>query len=135
MTETAESVISMLALVPHPFEGWFRESDHVAGKFRTFDFLITAEEYVPWHQLSAAITWRLQAGAPVALSLSADGVTASGQHLSTATPGPVLVPPGTYQTMESFGRWSLLEGTLKPDLGISDRILCPDDWFPGRPLG
>ncbi|MEM9233098.1 MAG: cupin domain-containing protein [Pseudomonadota bacterium] len=128
--EKLTDIIEGHNLALHPFEGWFREVRHVAGQERRLLMLIDAENHIPWHRLQGEAVWTHAEGAPAVLSTSGDGETAQAHQL-----GPdrrAIVAPKHFQTLETLGHWTLFELTLCPDLSISDRELCPEDWFPQR---
>ena len=131
MAEGVKNAIARLGLAPHPFEGWFKETDHQRGQSRNFHLLIAAGTHVPWHRLPAQVVWQYKEGDPLGLSQSSDGVTADGIRLGPQGEAKWLVPANTYQTLETMGRWTVLEASLTPDIPISERIHCRENWFPG----
>lgn len=132
MADSIDQIVARLDLAPHPFEGWFRQTAHLPGQSRTFLLLITARTHVPWHRLPAHIHWTLKEGDRVVISHSMDGQQAEGTRLNLEDDPALLVPSKTYQTLECLGRWSLLEGRLGPDIPITERLHCPENWFPGQ---
>ena len=85
---TAQDVIRMLALKPHPEGGHFRETfrdEKQAGDGRAAStaiyFLLARGERAHWHRLDAAEIWHWYAGAPLQLDARRryfSGLTASG---------------------------------------------------------
>ncbi|MEM9421541.1 MAG: cupin domain-containing protein [Pseudomonadota bacterium] len=131
MAESTKSVIARLGLTPHPFEGWFAEVKHQVGHSRRFVLLLAAGGHVPWHRLPAQITWRYQEGSPLVLSQSVNGLYAEAVQLGPQGEGKWMIPANNFQTLETVGRWTVIEGTLAPDIPISERIHCRDNWYPG----
>lgn len=128
-----ERIAAAHGLVPHPYEGWFRETGHVAGEERTILQLIAAGQFVPWYRLSADCRWGHEAGDPAILSTSPDGVRAAA--ITIAAGGrEAAIAAGTWQTIETSGRWTMLRVVMVPDIAVSDRELAPEQWAPGHPL-
>ena len=75
------------------------------------------------------MTLTLIEGGPVALSLSGDGQSATGYHLTTAGQS-FTIGPDMYRAMSCLGAYALLKLSLSPDISVSDRDLMPDDWYP-----
>lgn len=132
---TLEEIIAARRLVPHPFEGYWRETAHVGGSHRMGEQLLCATDEAGWHSYEAEITYRLEVGGPVAITLSHDGVSAYGQRL--LTPGDTLqVASGVLRTVSCLGRHAILVITFAPDAALTDRQFMPDNWYPspeGRP--
>lgn len=125
------AAIAQHDLAPHPFEGFFRETEHEAGVARQLLWLLPGDAFVPWHALPAQADWALRDGAPVTLSLSEDGQYAAATTLHAGRPA-VSAAAGTFLTLASVGSWSLFKLRLMPDISVSTRDHCPDDWVPGR---
>ncbi|MEM6650246.1 MAG: cupin domain-containing protein [Pseudomonadota bacterium] len=126
---TAEKEAAHRGLRPHPFEGWYKDISPNDESKTQIEWLLGAEDVVPWHQLDAAAAFTLQEGDSVVISQSSDGQTAFAKPLHQGAP-PLHILPQTYLTLECVGRWSLLQLSLTPSLSVSDRRHCPDDWFP-----
>ncbi|MEM6498259.1 MAG: cupin domain-containing protein, partial [Pseudomonadota bacterium] len=74
---TAEEVIALLDLAPHPegghFKETFRDDVQVTGEraaSTAIYFLLKAGEVSHWHKVDAAEMWHWYAGAPLKLSIS-----------------------------------------------------------------
>lgn len=135
MSKTADNVIAAHGLAPHPFEGWSVEIAHTTGEERRFLWLITAEMFIPWHKMPAEIRWSLVEGSPCAISVSLDGQSASASVVGKGHLPALTIPPNADQTLTSVGRWSLLEGRLRPDASLTDRTDRPDSWYPHPSAG
>ncbi|HYD99693.1 MAG TPA: cupin domain-containing protein, partial [Alphaproteobacteria bacterium] len=89
--QSAADLIAALGMKPHPEGGHYAESwrsaDGPAGRGHAslIYFLLQAGEFSHWHRVDAEEIWLWHAGAPLALSMSADGRD-SGVH----TLGPDL---------------------------------------------
>lgn len=135
MTQTTESVISRHNLVPHPFEGWSAELAHIPGTERRFLWLVTAEMFIPWHQMPAETKWSVVEGSPCAVSISLDGLQATSAVVGAGHLPALTIPAKANQTLTSVGRWTLLEGHLQPDIALTDRVDRPDNWHPSPAAG
>ncbi|GGY45135.1 hypothetical protein [Parvularcula lutaonensis] len=124
-----EDLIRQHALLPHPFEGHWRETAHVKGIRREGLQLLTALDEAGWHGVEAEVSYTLEEGGPVALSLSSNRRTAYGYRL--LTPGDaVKVGPAVLRAISCLGGHALLRLRLEPDVALTDRQLMPDDWYP-----
>lgn len=143
---SAAEIIRQLDLRPHPEGGHYRETwraDAEAGQRAAgtaIYFLLAAGEYSHWHRVDAAEIWHFYAGAPLVLTVSANGHDAQACHLGPdlgAGQRPQLVvPPGHWQTAVSLGAWTLVGCTVSPGFEFSGFELAPPDWRPQpRPVG
>jgi predicted cupin superfamily sugar epimerase len=120
----ADRLIALLALKPHPEGGHYRETLRDAagpdGRARStaIYFLLKAGEQSRWHRVDAAETWHFYAGAPLRLTISADGQSADshvlGTDFSSGQRPQVTVPKGNWQTARSLGDWTLVGCTVAP---------------------
>ena len=139
---TAEDVIALLDLAPHPEGGHFRETfrDSHAPDGRAAStaiyYLLRAGERSHWHSVDAAEIWHWYAGAPLALSV-ADGddvVTHMlGAALADGERPQAVVPPHAWQSAESRGAWTLVGCTVAPGFVFSAFKLAPPGFHPRRP--
>jgi predicted cupin superfamily sugar epimerase len=139
---TAE-IIRLLEMAPHPEGGWYVETYRDpegtgrAGSTAIY-YLLAVDQVSAWHKVDAVEYWLWQAGAPLVLSISEDGQSASSVHL-----GPDLraghrpqqiVPRGSWQTAESLGAWTLVSCVVAPGFEFSGFTLAPPNWRPGLPV-
>lgn len=137
---TAQEIVALLDLAPHPEGGWFRETfrdDSQPGRpASTAIFYLLAEDQVSaWHRVDAAELWHFYAGAPLALSLS-DGRGHDahwlGPDLAAGERPQVVVPPGIWQSARSLGAWTLVGCTVAPGFEFSGFEMAPPGWRPQR---
>jgi uncharacterized protein len=136
----AAEVIRLLGLQPHPEGGHFRETwrHHPEGGGRgtgtAIYYLLAAGERSAWHRVDAMEIWHWYAGAPLALSLSADGenveVRELGSVLAEGQRPQLQVPPGYWQAAESLGAWTLVGCTVSPAFEFAGFEMAPDGWAP-----
>ena len=138
---TAEDVITMLNLAPHPEGGWYRQTFIDEGKHQgarasstAIYFLLKAGEFSHWHRIDAAEVWHFYAGGPLVLSISPNGHDVEairlGPNLSAGERPQAIVPPNAWQAAESLGRWSLVGCTVAPGFQFDHFELAPPDWRP-----
>jgi len=123
-TLSAEDVIALLELAPHPEGGHFRETfrdSHVAdgrAASTAIYFLLAAGEVSRWHRVDAAEVWHWYAGAPLELSLAPpDGALSNvrlGPGLDSGERPQAVVPAGHWQRARSLAAWSLVGCTVAP---------------------
>lgn len=138
---TAETIIAMLGMRPHPEGGHFVETwrhahpDGIRGAGTAIYFLLQAGERSHWHRVDAAEIWHWYAGAALELSLSPDGaaidVIMLGNDLLTGARPQVIVPAGVWQSAVSTGAWTLIGCTVSPAFEFGGFEMAPPDWAPG----
>ena len=142
MHAEAEAVIRRLGLVRHPEGGWFRETfrdtSHAAGTraaSTAIYYLLQAGEVSRWHRVDAAEVWHWYAGAPLRLTLSADGSASEthilGTDLAKGAEPQRVVPAGLWQTARTLGDWTLVGCTVAPGFEFAGFELAPEGWQPG----
>jgi predicted cupin superfamily sugar epimerase len=142
MHAEAEAVIRRLGLARHPEGGWFRETfrdaSHAAGTraaSTAIYYLLQAGEISRWHRVDAAEVWHWYAGAPLRLTLSADGRASEthilGTDLAKGAEPQRVVPAGLWQTARSLGDWTLVGCTVAPGFEFAGFELAPESWEPG----
>lgn len=138
---TAQDVIRLLDLKPHPEGGHYREtfrdtrSDRGGRSVSTaIYFLLKRGERSHWHRVDAAETWHWHAGAPLTLRIS-DGAQTStfrlGIDLANGERPQGVVPAGAWQSAESIGEWTLVGCTVAPGFEFKHFELAPAGWQPG----
>ena len=135
------AVIAALDLRPHPEGGHFRETwrdapaDGGRGAGTAILFLLQTGERSHWHRVEAAEIWLWQAGAPLALQLSADSRRIEQQRLGPAAGAgeslQAVVPAGVWQAAVSLGAWSLASCVVAPAFDFAGFTLAPPGWQPG----
>jgi predicted cupin superfamily sugar epimerase len=125
MPLTADEIITLLELSPHPEGGHFRqtwvadapEGERPAGT--CIYFLLKAGESSHWHKVDAAEIWLWHAGAPLVLSLAATDESPRedlmlGPDLASGARPQRIVPVGHWQAARSTGDWTLVSCTVSP---------------------
>ncbi|CAH2600296.1 Cupin domain-containing protein [Rhodovastum atsumiense] len=141
-TLPAAAVIRELGLLPHPEGGHYRETwrdtppDGSRGAGTAILFLLAAGERSHWHRVDADELWIWQAGAPLALRLSADAMAVTHHALG---PEPrrgqslqQVAPRGVWQAASSLGGWTLVTCTVSPAFRFEGFELAPPGWQPGQ---
>lgn len=136
---TADEVIALLGLEPHPEGGHFRETFRDApaggrGASTAIYYLLKAGEVSHWHRVDAAEVWHWHAGAPLVLTVSPNGHDAEARHLGpelrTGQRPQVVVPAGHWQTATSLGPWTLVGCTVAPGFDFAGFEMALPDWRP-----
>ena len=139
---TADAIIALLGLQPHPEGGYFRETfrdapgaDGRAASTAIY-FLLKRGERSHWHTVDAVEIWHWHAGAPLKLSLAATdaGPVAEiilGADLAGGERPQGVVPPHHWQAAESLGDWTLVGCTVAPGFDFAGFRLAPPGWNPG----
>ena len=134
-------IVRLLNMAPHPEGGWFvetfRDEDGPDGRARctVIYFLLGADQVSAWHAVDASEIWLWQAGAPLALTVSSDGVAASAVHLGpdlrSGQRPQQIVPAHAWQAAETLGAWTLVSCVVAPGFEFSGFQLAPPHWRPG----
>jgi predicted cupin superfamily sugar epimerase len=137
---TTAEVARRLDLSPHPEGGWYRETfrDDEPGDGRGHStaiyYLLGQGDRSHWHRVDAVEIWHHYAGAPLELSVSADGGTVTRHRLSgditDGTP-QVVVPRRHWQSAVSLGAWTLTGCTVAPGFVFSAFEMAPPSFAPG----
>lgn len=137
---SADAVIAMLGLAPHPEGGHYRQtfSDSVLVDGRPAStaiyYLLAAGERSHWHKVDAVEIWHHHAGAPLALSLSEDGRASEtltlGPDLAAGERPQGIVPRDWWQSAVSVGAWTLVGCTVAPGFRFEGFELAPPGWSP-----
>ncbi|MGO4853147.1 cupin domain-containing protein [Phaeovulum sp. W22_SRMD_FR3] len=127
---TAEEIITLLDLAPHPEGGHYRQTwaAEAAPGARPAGtciyFLLKAGEQSHWHRVDAAEIWLWHAGAPLVLSLAETAAGPARDHLLGADliageRPQGIVPAGFWQAARSLGDWTLVSCTVSPGFQFS----------------
>ncbi|MDX2306942.1 MAG: cupin domain-containing protein [Hyphomicrobium sp.] len=138
---TAEDVILLLGLAPHPEGGFFRETfrDEIAdGAGRAAStaiyFLLPKGVVSRWHVVDAAEAWHHYAGAPLRLSIAEPKLPRRdiivGHNLQAGQRPQAVVPAGWWQQAESLGAWTLVGCTVAPGFQFEGFRLARDGTEP-----
>jgi uncharacterized protein len=141
-TLTAQDIIRLLDLKPHPEGGHFRESFRDARQIegRTAStaiyFLLARGERSHWHRVDAVEVWHWYAGAPLALEISQTPGRVErvmlGCALNAGERPQAAVPAHTWQAAQSLGDWTLVGCTVAPGFEFAGFELAPKNWDPRK---
>ncbi len=140
-TLTADEVIRRLELVPHPEGGFYRETfrdDRCDPSGRAAStaiyYLLAAGQVAAWHRVDAAEVWHFYRGAPLAMSLAAEGRNPvsrrRGPDILKGEEPQLVVPAGCWQTAASLGAWTLVGCTVAPGFVFEAFEMAPPGWRP-----
>jgi predicted cupin superfamily sugar epimerase len=138
---SADEVVRLLELSPHPEGGHYRETfrdDAVdaSGRARAtaIHYLLAEGERSAWHRVDAAEIWLWHAGAPLALEIAGEGtarktVTLGGDLVGGETPQGI-VPAGAWQAARSLGAWTLVSCVVAPGFEFAGFEMAPAGFVP-----
>lgn len=143
---TADDIIALLGLEPHPEGGHFRETfrdcagaSGARAASTAIYFLLRAGEVSRWHKVDAAEVWHHYAGAPLDLSIAPPEGRASSQTLGSnfnlGERPQGIVPAGYWQRARSLGAFSLVGCTVAPGFEFSSFVIAPEGFEPGADIG
>ena len=133
---SANDIIRLLDLKPHPEGGHFRETfrdtRQVEGNraaSTVIYFLLVRGERSHWHRVDAVEIWHWHAGAPLALEISqSEGRierVALGNDLASGERPQAIVPAHAWQAAQSSGDWTLCGCTVAPGFEFKGFELAP----------
>ncbi|TCM85289.1 cupin domain-containing protein [Rhodovulum steppense] len=133
---TADQIIALLALQPHPEGGWYRETwrAEAAQGARpvgtAIHYLLAEGRHSHWHRVDAAEIWHFHVGAPLELRIaeSADGPAVAhrlGVDLAAGERPQVLVPAHHWQAARPLGGWTLVGCTVSPGFNFDGFEMAP----------
>ncbi|HEY0514352.1 MAG TPA: cupin domain-containing protein [Thermoanaerobaculia bacterium] len=136
-----EEVIRLLELAPHPEGGFFRETFRAPappggrGASTAIYYLLREGDVSAWHRVDTDEVWHHYAGAPLELTLSADGrertAVILGPDLAAGERPQAVVPAGVWQAARPLGGWSLAGCTVAPAFDFAGFEMAPPGWEPG----
>ena len=141
---SADHVIGLLGLGPHPEGGYFRETfrdraTDAAGRAAStaIYFLLVGGQPSRWHRVDAAEAWHWYLGAPLALTVANEAGQPGyelrlGTDLLAGERPQAVVPARTWQRAESLGPWTLVGCTVAPGFHFAGFELAALDFEPGR---
>lgn len=136
----AGDIVRLLDLKPHPEGGFFRETfrdeahHHGRSHSTAIYYLLGAGDRSAWHRVDSVEIWHYYAGAPLAMRLSREGLTAEprtlGPDFASGHRPQIVVPSGWWQTATSRGPWTLSGCTVAPGFLFEGFELAPPDFNP-----
>jgi uncharacterized protein len=137
---SADDVIRLLDLQPHPEGGHYRETfrDSAATKdgraaSTAIYFLLRRGDRSHWHRVDAAEAWHWHAGSALELKVNSGGATKTvrlGADLAIGERPQAVVPAHAWQAAESLGDWTLVGCTVAPGFQFEKFELAPPGWAP-----
>jgi predicted cupin superfamily sugar epimerase len=140
---SADEVIGLLGLAPHPEGGHYRETFRDPGQLvagRTAStaiyYLLRDGEQSHWHRVDAAEVWHWHIGAPLLLRIKADGAEGPvqelvlGGDLAGGERPQIVVPAGYWQSARTLGRYTLVGCTVAPGFEFSGFEMAPPGFEP-----
>jgi uncharacterized protein len=138
---TANEIIRLLDLRPHPEGGHFRETfrderrvDGARAASTAIYFLLARGERSHWHRVDAVEMWHWHAGAPLELEIAIEGARVErrmlGSDLAAGQRPQAIVPAQAWQAARSLGDWTLVGCTVAPGFEFAAFELAPRDWTP-----
>jgi len=130
---TADEIIRVLALQPHPEYGWYRETWRDSASTAIY-FLLKEGERSRWHRIPSAEIWHHYAGGPLELAVwtpgNAVGLSTLGPDLAAGQRPQAIVPPRAWQSARALGVWTLVGCSVAPPFSFETFELAPPGWSP-----
>jgi predicted cupin superfamily sugar epimerase len=132
---TADEIIAVLGLLPHPegghFGETFRDPKPEAGRAHStaIYYLLKVGERSHWHRVDASEVWHFHAGAPLEIGIAHEHAPLTA--LGDGQRPQIVVPAGHWQSARSLGAWTLVGCTVAPGFEFAGFEMAPDGWEPG----
>lgn len=141
MDYTANQLIDLLRLTPHPEGGFYREThrDPVTlsnGRScaTAIYFLLRRGERSRWHRVDATEIWHWYAGAPLNLWQSPTQgkpqLFRLGQDIADGAEPQCIVPAGYWQSAATTGDYTLVGCTVSPGFEFSGFEMAGPEFEP-----
>ncbi len=139
---TADDIIALLGLAPHPEGGHYRETfrdsrTQPSGRAAStaICYLLRRGERSHWHRVDAAEMWHWYAGAPLLLSVApATGGARReyrlGADFADGERPQIVVPAGQWQAAMSLGEYTLVGCTVAPAFEFAGFEMAPPGFEP-----
>jgi predicted cupin superfamily sugar epimerase len=137
---SADAIIALLGLAPHPEGGHFRETFRDPASVNggraastAIYFLLRAGEISRWHRVDAAEVWHWYAGAPLMLAIAEHAgrrTMTLGSDLAAGLRPQAVVPAHAWQQAHSAGAWTLVGCTVAPGFEFAGFELAPPGFVP-----
>ena len=133
--DDSDKLIEQLEMKPHPEGGYYSES------FRDRDnsvsliyYLLKKEQRSHWHRLTKNEILHFYKGDPLSVHISADAKTTITKKLGHSMADNenlhIIIPAGSWFSMNSEGEYSLIGCTVSPAFDYTDFELAPPNWKP-----
>lgn len=141
---SAEDIVSLLQLEPHPEGGFYRETFRdvqptgAGGRAAStaIYYLLKAGQVTRWHKVDAAEVWHWYAGAPLELRIATTDEAAAairlGNGLTAGERPQAVVPAGHWQQAQSLGDYTLVGCTVAPGFLFEAFEMAPEGFEPGQ---
>lgn len=144
VSQTADGVIRILDLLPHPEGGYYTEiyrdrPQSGRGVGTAIYFLLRSDQVSHWHRIDATEIFHYYDGLPLEIRLWRPGQTVErailGPNLASGQRPTVIITPGTWQAARPLAAsegvdYSLVGCTVAPAFEFSGFELAPAGWEP-----
>ena len=130
-----EKLIQKLKMTPHPEGGFFAESFRDKdNKISLIYYLLKKKQKSHWHRLKKNEILHFYLGDPMSVYISKDGKKSNtkilGNNISNNENMHIIINAGSWFSMKSNGKYSLIGCTVAPAFEYSDFELAPKNWKP-----
>ena len=131
----SEEIIKKLKMIPHPEGGYFSESFRDENNnISLIYYLLKKDQVSHWHRLTKNEVLHFYKGDSMSVNISIDGKKLNtlilGNNISRNENMHIIVKAGSWFSMKSNGKYSLIGCTVAPGFNYSDFELAPENWGP-----
>ena len=128
-----DKIIKKLRMIPHPEGGHFKEL-YRDKNISLIYYLLKKNEKSHWHRLKKNEILHFYDGDPLIVYLSKDGVNTEQKILNNNLDqlSHLVVKNGTWFSMKTKVRFSLIGCTVAPAFDYADFEIAPQNWEPEK---
>ena len=134
-----EKLIKLLNMSPHPEGGYFVESFRdKENNVSVIYYLLKNDQKSHWHRLTKNEILHFYQGDSMSVFISKDGKISNtftlGTKINNDEKNHIIVEAGSWFSMKTNGKYSLIGCTVAPGFNYDDFELAPKNWSPGKKL-
>ena len=135
--DDSDKLIEQLEMNPHPEGGYYSESfrDENSSVSLIY-YLLKKGQRSHWHRLTKNEILHFYKGDPLSIHISADAKTTITKKLGHGIADNenlhLVIPAGSWFSMNSEGNYSLIGCTVSPAFDYADFELAPPNWKPDK---
>ena len=131
----SEYLIKKLQMVAHPEGGHFSESFRDKNNnVSLIYYMLRKNEWSHWHRLTKNEILHFYSGDTLSVYISEDGKSSVtkilGHNIDKDENNHLIIKAGTWFSMKSNGKYSLIGCTVAPAFDYKDFELAPPKWSP-----
>ena len=129
-----KSIIKLHKMAPHPEGGYYAEVFKSKDVSQIY-FLLEGHQHSHWHRITKNEILHFYSGDTLSVFISKDGKSSVtkilGHNIEKDENNHLIIKAGSWFSMKSNGKYSLIGCTVAPAFDYKDFELAPPKWSPG----